>query len=248
MQIINLIQAESALHEAVHHRDYLLIQELVQDGIEVNLRNSSEQTPLHVAAYRGDEHATELLIACGADVDAQDIELSTPLHYAARGNHRGVAELLVKAGAHVKALNAYYITPLYIASHFGALDMVSYLVEKGADINEADLYDATLMICAAEQNRVENVYTVELLHNLGAPINGADKAGNTALHATIHRGALGGLIALVALRANPTLADQKGRTPADLADEFGYHEIAAALRVYEKRYEQESNGEDMVIV
>jgi ankyrin repeat protein len=231
------------LHKAVKHSDYYSIKFLLEHGMPVNGRNNSNQTPLHIAASQGDVKAVEMLLTYGAHVLAGDIENSSPLHYAARGNHLEVAELLIEAGADVHQVNKYQITALYIAAHFGALDVVDYLIEEGADINEMDQYKAPLMICAAERNTVENVYTVELLHGLGAHLDKADIDGNTALHTTIYHGTLGTLIALVALKANPLLRNNDGLTAADLAERHGYHEVAAGLRVYEARY-QTDNGEE----
>jgi ankyrin repeat protein len=60
-----------------------VINELLDAGADVTLRNNSGQTPLHLAAREGKKHDIELLIREGADIHASDDDGQTPLQLAA---------------------------------------------------------------------------------------------------------------------------------------------------------------------
>lgn len=242
LQAVGLIAVDeknSDLHRAVLNNDYVLVKELLEEDADPNTQNSLKQTPLHYAAHTGNVAIADLLIAYGAEVNAQDIEESTPLHYAARKDFIALAQLLCENGADIGTVNCYKVTPMYIACHSGSQTVVKYFIARGANLDERDSYGASLMVCAAERNATGNVYTVDLLHYHGVSLTRGDCDGNTPLHAVIQTGAYGALLALVALRANPAICNNKGQTPADIAIELGYDEIAAALRIYEKSFQRQ---------
>ena len=81
------------------------LQAAIDQGADVNARNSSGVTPLMAAAgnNQNPEVITTLLRA-GADIEARDGVGWTPLIYAALGNKNPeVTTALLKAGANVKA-------------------------------------------------------------------------------------------------------------------------------------------------
>ncbi len=242
MQMISIIAADennSELHTAVLDNNYLLVKELLECNVDPNTQNNLNQTPLHYACHTGNVAIASLLVTYGADIEAKDIEESTPLHYASRKDFIAVAQLLCEKGADIAAVNCYNVTPVYIGCHSGSLTVVKYFIARGANLGEIDSYGASLMLCAAERSSVGNVYTVELLHTNGVSLTQGDCDGNTPLHAVVQTKAFGALLALVALRANPAICNNKGQTPADVALELGYGEIAAALKVYEKSYQRQ---------
>ena len=109
MSIVAGIQAESeprrqtSLRKAPYARDLVMVKALVEEGIDVNSRNSIGSTPLIGAASEGHIEVLKVLIAKGAGVNSQDIYGWTPLMEAAIRGRKDVVELLIAKGADVSA-------------------------------------------------------------------------------------------------------------------------------------------------
>ncbi|MCI0745230.1 MAG: ankyrin repeat domain-containing protein [Verrucomicrobia subdivision 3 bacterium] len=88
-----------AFHELIKKGDIIAIRDLVESGMDVNIRNRFEWTPLMVAANEGHGPIVEYLISKGADVAAVNKFGASALAYAAlRGECRAI-QMLLDAGA-----------------------------------------------------------------------------------------------------------------------------------------------------
>ena len=81
------------------------IQEAINAGVNVNVKNKSLSTALMFAAKNNTASSVEILIKAGAYVDAQDIFGNTALIYAASFNTDDVVEVLIDCGADVEMMN-----------------------------------------------------------------------------------------------------------------------------------------------
>jgi len=106
---------------------------LLENGAEVDAKDSSENTLLHQASLDGQEDVVELLLKHGADADAKNRKHWTPLHGAALCGRDEVARRLLDKGAKVNARSQEGNTPLHIASTAGKLQIVQLLLDHGAD-------------------------------------------------------------------------------------------------------------------
>jgi len=87
------------------------VEELLGQGVAVDVVIVDGYQPLHYAAVMGRKEVVGLLVARGAKVDAADRHRWRPLHYAASGKHRGVVTFLLGHGANPVALNKDGKTP-----------------------------------------------------------------------------------------------------------------------------------------
>jgi len=89
-----------------------LMEALLEQGANVNLRDEARFTPLHYAAMTGQGEAVKFLCSRGAEVDAVTEAQCSPLHYAASEGQTEVVSLLVEHGADLFKTTKSGLTPL----------------------------------------------------------------------------------------------------------------------------------------
>jgi len=145
--------------DAVKHKNILLIQEMIKQGIDLNKGYNEGFTPLHEAAIQGDVRILPILLNAGAKPQAQDKDGITPLHVAAVYGRTGAAQQLLEEGADINSkVSSTGDTPLHIAAaakddvYTSFLntetakiqqDMVTFLLKHGADPSITDNYGDT---------------------------------------------------------------------------------------------------------
>lgn len=122
---------QTALHLALRADSASVVEALLAaPGIDVNVENSSGETPLMMAALKGQLERCQQLLARGAEVNKSGW---TPLHYAATGPAPTIVQLLIDKGARVDAPSPNRSTPLMMAAGYGAEANVDLLLGRGAD-------------------------------------------------------------------------------------------------------------------
>ena len=112
-----------------------MVEWLLANRAEINVKSSNGSTPLHLAAFNGHKETAEALLAHGAEVNARNNDAWTPLHGTARYDHAAVAELLLAHGAEVNAATNNGATALHMAAAFGYNDLLEVLLAHQADVN-----------------------------------------------------------------------------------------------------------------
>jgi len=95
--------AETRLQRAGRLGDLGEITRLIEEGADVNAKDSYGETPLFKAAEAGHREAVELLLASGADVNAASGMSGAALYIAIARGHKDIAQLLIENGADVNA-------------------------------------------------------------------------------------------------------------------------------------------------
>lgn len=184
--------AAGELHQAAKNGDLQKVESLLQEGADVNARQSNGWTPLHEAAYHGHRAVVYLLLENDAALEARTGRSAAPLHLAVSNGHKGVVALLVERGANVNTKTASYriraeggymkilggLTPLFVAASGGFEEIAAYLIDKGASVDTRDYNGETPLHKAAYQGHIG---VAELLLEKGAYINSRDNDGETPL-------------------------------------------------------------------
>jgi len=89
----------AALFTAILKGRIAVVQSLLSQGVNVNVRTISGKTPLMAACFKGYSDIVQLLVDNGADASAKDSRGDTALKIATRGGYTRIVELLKKAGA-----------------------------------------------------------------------------------------------------------------------------------------------------
>ncbi len=217
------------LSESVTKGDIAKIQEAIQAGADVNVRNKNGFTPLWKASKKGHTEIVKLLLKAEADVNARN-KYGTPLLVATYKGHTEIVKLLLTAGADVNAADKWGDTPLYTATYKGHTEIVKLLLTAGADVNAADQWGDTPLLFASQKGYTE---IVKLLLTAGADANvnpGRKTYCFTALMAASENGHTEIVKLLLTAGADVNAADKtEGVTPLLMTSLYGYTEIVKLL-------------------
>lgn len=159
------------------------IEELIRNGVNVDVTCSYGSTPLHLASIYGHVENVNTLINEKADINARTIHKDTALHMAAEGNHKAVVVILINNGADVKAVNETHSSALLCAVKHGHKEIVDILLAKGVDINDNGGAALMTAIIEGHKSMVEAFLNIKDIN-----LDVRDYNGDTLLHLAVING------------------------------------------------------------
>ncbi len=166
---------ESALAEAALKGDIKSMQQLIDQGVDVNCVTKNHHTPLTNAAREGHAEAARLLLRHGAKVDQPKHPGwdYTPLCLA---KTVAVAEVLKEHGANVHAkLFKRDVSILTYVSRWASPDLVQWFLDQGVNPKMIGDNNQTLLFNSG------NGETTRILLNAGLDPNHVDEFGRTPI-------------------------------------------------------------------
>jgi ankyrin repeat protein len=206
---------EKLLFEAVELNNAGKIEELIKLGVDVNVRNSSEQTPLHLTTQENGVLVTKLLLDAIADLRERDNWKSNPAEWSTIDLLEPV-NLLIAAGANVDPQDNYGQTPLHYAAWNNRWGHAELLIESGADINAKDFELETPLHKTASNDSFD---VAQILIDAGADLDVQDNVGWTALHTAVDWDNLEIAELLIDAGADVDVRDNDGRTALQLVND-----------------------------
>jgi uncharacterized protein len=207
------VDRTTALHWAVYKKDLELVEMLLDEGADPNLRNDYGATPMTVASEHGDYPIMKALVDAGGDIESPNSEGQTLLMTVARTGNIETAKLLLDKGANVNAMESWGgQTALMWSSSQQQPEMVRLLVESGADVN-ARGKDHDWPRWVTSEPRVKPV----------------DSGGYTPLLYAAREGCEGCVEALLDGGANVNTPDLWGQTPLLMATLNLHYDTASLL-------------------
>lgn len=168
------------------------IKELLDGGVDVNMRGNDRNTPIMEAGYAGHLDTVKLLLDRGADLSAKKNDGATAM--ALSGRSKTMVDLLKSVVALVDAAGK------------GDNEMLKGLIDKGTPLNGLDEGGNSALAAAAYGGKTD---TVKLLLEKGANPNIKKADGETPLSlATAQKH--GGIVELL----NAAIAKQPKAAPA----------------------------------
>jgi len=177
----------------VRYDDLDIMNILIANGAEVDIKHPGGETVLMSAAKAGRTEAVKLLLEAGANVNAKNDRGQTALHrmldtrnsdYNNSLQLKDTVELLLAKGADVNLKDKDGRTPWHLAAESADGDIVKLLLDKGARVSEKD--DESGFTALHHAARFGNKNTTELLIARGADINAKDKQGHTPLYVAVN--------------------------------------------------------------
>eukprot|EP00117_Sycon_ciliatum_P021223 scpid19736/ scgid18665/ Transient receptor potential cation channel subfamily A member 1 homolog len=137
----------SPLHHSCVSGSVETTQLLLNQNVNLMLRNVNQETPFHLAALEGHENILKLFVdrvSAGDSISMEILMLTTDnegnacVHLAALNGHTEVVGLCLETLDNINVQNSHGSTALHLASLNGHLDTVKLLCERGANIQMAD--------------------------------------------------------------------------------------------------------------
>jgi len=95
-----------------------LLQYFIDNGVDVDSRETNDLTSLHYASQFGHLSIAEYLVDHGADINAKDNNEKTPLHYSAGKGHLCMVEYLISHGADVNSVDNCFLFSIFLGLLF----------------------------------------------------------------------------------------------------------------------------------
>lgn len=208
------------------------------ENVNINLRDSKNNTPLHIALKNNQIATAKALIERDEiDPSIKNNYGNTPLHTAAKKGHIEIVDTLVnKEEVDPQATNNLGNTPLHIAANNGQLEAVRSLVkqaELNTDFRLKNNKGETALSKAQNQGHQDIIDVIEqeeeeikYAQDPNLDCHATDNKGNTLLHIAAKNGDTGIVKALIERDdVDITAKNNKGKTPLDIAVNNGQKEV-----------------------
>ena len=114
--------------------------------LDLNIKNSAEETPLCSALQRGKIHLAKQMIQSGADVNVTDGSGLSLLLRSIQEKNISAATFLLSQGADINTRSPQGLTPLEMAVLQGTENIVEKLAGAGADMSSSSSGEPILWI------------------------------------------------------------------------------------------------------
>lgn len=153
----------TALMQAINKNNLSTVEQLIQNGADVNELDRNQDAPLVIAAYKGYNEIVKLLLEAGADVRAVDPGMkATALHAAAYAGRTEAAKLLIEYHIDINKQGPYNgYTALHDAIWQDNVEIVKLLLEANADLSLLSNDGKSALDFAKSKNRKETVVLIE---------------------------------------------------------------------------------------
>jgi len=244
-------QAENAV---IGH-DLATLEDLLENGFDINYQNQYGYTLLMIAASNGDFVLINFLLENGADVSKQNdlkqtalIQSMTYSFYDREQfpNTKDIVELLVQHGANPEAEDRVGCTALFYAIRIYNREIILFLLNNGANINHLSKSNQSPLIDLFSHNGIYDLVGIPsgiqqlldietLLLENGADVNIQDKNGDTALMHIIDKNIkrpqnIDIVRLLLEYGADPNLVNDEGKKAIDIARKLRLNNIVDLLK------------------
>jgi ankyrin repeat protein len=216
----------NVLMNAAYSGSSSVIITLLENGADINAKNSLGYTALMIAAYKGNLTSINTLLDKGAEINAVNKEVETALLLASNEGQADAVKVLLDRGANINVKDKRGRTAFIRASAFGHISTVKFLLDKGVDINASDNRKITALMYAAGMGQET---TVLFLLDHGAKLDARDESGGIALHYAASRGHVATVRLLLDRGASINDMNKNKETALVFAVEKGYPKVAKLL-------------------
>ncbi|XP_076083741.1 uncharacterized protein LOC143054612 [Mytilus galloprovincialis] len=208
-----------AMVGAIEKQDSEKLQQLIQDGVNIDAEIIFTRTPLtHAIELRHENIAIQLIDnGCDLSLPVDEFPYLQPIHLAAREGLPNVIKKLIENEVDPNVWDADQMSPLTIASHYGHVEVAELLILSGCNIDFRDSCYRTPLHRAVEVGSIE-VISVLLKHK--ADIDASDIKGWTPLHLAVALDYQNIINLLVDNNCSLDYYDTNNKTPLSIACDY----------------------------
>ncbi|XP_074649063.1 uncharacterized protein LOC141904378 [Tubulanus polymorphus] len=193
----------SALHHAARYNRVKVVEYLLENGANPDVRGNENSTPLMLASKYDCREVAQILLKFKANVMAVDAKGKTAFHVAARRGFQRMVQILLESKdqgiTNANVTDDDDSTPLHEVALHGSPETCKILLDKGANPLAKDINDMTPLMLASGEGHPE---VMRLLidavtdskdykpENKCFYIGKKDNEGNTSLHYAVQNGNL----------------------------------------------------------
>ena len=218
----------TVLHRAATEGSVIMARRFIDNGAQIDARDSSGATALYHAAENGRETVVRLLLGAGANVEAEDNKHLTALHIAANKKHAAVVQALLDHRANLEA-SFEGLTPLFMAAMNTDEPTMRLLLVKGANPNVACVHGGGTPLHGLASSGTPSMLELLLQHGARVDPQATEPQGQTPLHIAAIYGAIPAAKVLLQWGANIDARYHDGQTPLHVASVSGRLEMVAFL-------------------
>jgi hypothetical protein len=156
------------LMHAVAYGSLQQVQDCVEGGADLSVRDTWERTPLLLAVQSGDTDKVSYLMDAGANIGDTGRCKKPALEYAIQMDDANMLSFLIQKGVDFEVYNLFGYTPLIQAAEDGAINCVKALLEHGVSIYKKDRSQFSQKTAIAHASTLE---IAEVLTNAGDDLN-----------------------------------------------------------------------------
>lgn len=207
--------SNNLLHWAVILNQPDVVNQLLESGMPVNIKNMMGWTPICLAATYGYNDLVKTLLSKGAELTPQDASRETPLIEAAYYGHFEIVKMIVEGipqasqQTNINLFNSHGVTPLFCALYNGHDEIIKFLLDKGANVNIGLIENC---------RKLRNKPSVQ--------------KGDTVLHLAVKLGNLTILDHILKKTLNINMRNHYDYTPLHAAIEYGQMDVVKRLLNY----------------
>ncbi len=206
------------------------VELLLAAGAEVNATNKDLNTPLHYAAISNHRDTLKQLLSAGAAINAEDKDGRSPLVDAITGGHWRSANELIGSGAALATESIASVRLALALVEKNNLPLLRHYIKEDASVRASILEEYEHWLERAARHG--DVAMVQFLLDRGAPLEGKDPMGNTALIVAAELGKVAIVNVLLEAGADPNSRNGANLTALQSAVRGGQSETVVALRDY----------------
>ncbi len=217
------------LHSAVSKGRAGVVEYLLAQGGDTEMKNNNGLTPLFQALDLSRNRVAGILIDRGADITVRGYRNRTILHMAARAGNATIVQLLLAKGAEVNARDSRGSTPLDLAVASNKPQAAKILLSSGAETRTFTTENEESQELLNRAVHLGQYDTIQLVHSVGGSLDWIDEFGRSLLHKAAAYGRLEIAELLLKNGLSPDAATKNGLTPLRYARKYGHTDLINLL-------------------